>query len=143
LSQNDIYPFDLFLGYHLRRASVLVMADLTAALGPLGLKPAEASVLFLIGGHDGITQAEIGRALGIQRANMAPLIAHLMETGLVVKVAVNGRSQALRLSPAGMDVHGQAIAATRAHEARLFGGVSEVERKRLIAVLRGLWEENS
>ncbi len=141
LNQNKIYPFDLFLGYHLRRASVLVMADLTAALGPLKLKPAEASVLFLIGGHDGITQAEIGRALGIQRANMAPLIAQLMEAGLVVKAAVDGRSQALRLSPAGVTVHEQAIAATQAHEARLFGALPEAERTRLIAVLRGLWEE--
>ncbi len=141
MTQNDVYPFDRFLGYHLRRASVLVMADLTAALGPLGLKPAEASVLFLIGGHDGITQAEIGRALGIQRANMAPLIAQLMEAGLVAREAVDGRSQALRLTAAGVTVHEQAIAATQAHEARLFGALTEAERTRLIAVLRGLWEE--
>jgi hypothetical protein len=41
-------PFEGLLGYHLRRLSVIAMADLAAALAPLDLKPTEASMLFVI-----------------------------------------------------------------------------------------------
>jgi DNA-binding MarR family transcriptional regulator len=132
-------PFDGLLGYHLRRASVAVMADLAAALAPLGLKPVEASVLFLIGATDGQTQAEIGRALGIQRANMAPLIAGLLKLGLLARQAVDGRSQALRLTARGKALHAKAIAAAQDHEQRLFAKIPGEDRRRMINYFRGLW----
>jgi DNA-binding MarR family transcriptional regulator len=132
--------FSGLLGYHLRRASVLVMADLTQALEPLGLKPAEASVLFVIAAAGGITQAEIGRILGIQRANMAPIMGNLIKRGLVGRQAVDGRSQALRLTRAGAAMHRQAMEATQEHEQRLFGHLSAQERARTIALLQGLWQ---
>jgi len=86
-------PFAGLLGYHLRRLSVLVMADFTEALAPLGLKPAEASVLYAIRAGTGMTQSDVGKMLGIQRANMAPLIAGLMQRGLVERDRVDGRSR--------------------------------------------------
>jgi DNA-binding MarR family transcriptional regulator len=132
--------FSSLLGYHLRRASVLVMSDLTAALEPLGLKPAEASALFVIAAAGGITQAEIGRVLGIQRANMAPLMANLIKRGLVARQAVDGRSQALRLTRAGAAMHRHAMEATQAHEQRLFGHLSQSDRTRMITQLQGLWQ---
>jgi DNA-binding MarR family transcriptional regulator len=132
--------FSSLLGYHLRRASVLVMSDLTQALEPLGLKPAEASALFVIAAAGGITQAEIGRILGIQRANMAPLMANLIKRGLVARQAVDGRSQALRLTRAGAAMHRHAMEATQAHEQRLFGHLSQPDRARMITLLQGLWQ---
>jgi DNA-binding MarR family transcriptional regulator len=134
-------PFDGLLGYHLRRLSVAVMADLTLALAPLALKPADASVLFVIAGAGGITQSEVGRVLGIQRANMAPLMAALLKRGLVEREPVDGRSQALRLSKSGEEIHRKAWAATRAHEARMFGGLSAPARARMTAQLRDLWRQ--
>jgi DNA-binding MarR family transcriptional regulator len=136
-------PFSGLLGYHLRRASVLVMADLTEALAPLGLKPADASILFVIAAADGITQAEIGRILGIQRANMAPIMANLIKAGWVAREAVDGRSQALRLSRAGTAMHRKAMDATLAHEHRLFGNLSVTDRARMITQLQGLWQISS
>jgi DNA-binding MarR family transcriptional regulator len=133
-------PFAGLLGYHLRRASVLVMADLTAALEPLGLTPTAASVLFIIAAGGGVTQAEIGRALGIQRANMAPIIGHLIRQDLLEREAVDGRSQALRLSRAGQATHRKAMQTTLAHEQRLFGNFTAAERERMIAQLRVVWE---
>jgi DNA-binding MarR family transcriptional regulator len=133
-------PFAALLGYHLRRASVVVMADLAAALDPLGLKPTDASVLFLIAATAGITQAEIGRALGIQRANMAPIIANLIRQNLIEREAVDGRSQALHLSQAGRETHRQALQATHAHEHRLFGHLTPSDRTRLLTQLRAIWQ---
>jgi len=132
-------PFDALLGYHLRRASVAVMADLAAALAPLDLKPAEASILFTIAAADGITQAEIGRALGIQRANMAPIIASLTKRGLLAKQTADGRSQSLRLTQTGQTIHHQASAAAQDHEHRLFGHLPAAERQRLMTQLKTIW----
>jgi len=78
--------------------------------------------------------------LGIQRANMAPIMANLIKAGWVAREAVDGRSQALRLSRAGKAIHRKAMDATLDHEHRLFGNLSAAERARMIAQLQGLWQ---
>jgi len=133
-------PFDALLGYHLRRLSVLVMADLTASLAPLGLKPADASILLALHSDSGMTQSDIGRRLGIQRANMAPLMAGLMQNGLVEKQAVDGRSQAVRLSRAGQAMHRQVLGLMAEHEARMFASLTPAVRQRLAKQLKALWQ---
>jgi len=135
-----IDPFDGLLGYHLRRLSVLVMADFAEALAPLGLKPAEASVLYTVAASSGLTQSDVGKLLGIQRANMAPLIAGLMQRGLIERDKVDGRSQALRLTPAGDAVRVAALTANQIHEERMFGTLSRPVRARMAAQLQALWQ---
>jgi len=133
-------PFEGLLGYHLRRLSLLVMADFTEALAPLGLKPAEASVLYAVGATAGLTQSDIGKMLGIQRANMAPLIAGLIKRGLIERDRVDGRSHALRLSQAGQTARAAAWAANQAHEDRIFGPLGPQARIKMAAQLRDLWQ---
>jgi DNA-binding MarR family transcriptional regulator len=133
-------PFEGLLGYHIRRLSVLVMADIAETLAPLGLKPSEASVLYAIAAAAGLTQSDIGKALGIQRANMAPLIAGLLRRGLVERDRVDGRSQALRLTAAGEAARAAAWTATQAHEERIFGALGRTARTRLARELAGLWQ---
>ena|SRR5580692_4603051 len=135
--------FGSLLGYHLRRLSVTVMADLTKSLSRLGLKPADASILFVIASQPGITQSDVGKVLGILRANMAPLIAGLVNQGLIEREAVDGRSQALRLSIAGHSVCRHAQSATRDHEKRFFGALSGRDRARMLAQVRALWEAHN
>jgi len=132
-------PFEGLLGHHLRRLSLLVMADFTEALAPLNLKPAEASVLYAVGATTGLTQSDIGKMLGIQRANMAPLIAGLIKRGLIERDRVDGRSHALRLSQTGQIARAAAWAANQAHEDRIFGPLSPQARSQMAAQLRGLW----
>ena len=132
-------PFDELLGYHMRRLSQLVMADLAERMDALGLRPTEASVLFVIAGSPGATQSDIGRMLGIKRANMAPLIAGLEARGLVSRSAVDGRSQALRLTAEGETMRTQARAAVVANEQCSFGALPAAERMALAETVRGLW----
>jgi DNA-binding MarR family transcriptional regulator len=134
-------PFDGLLGYHLRRLSVMVMADLADALSPLGLRPADASILWMIGAFPGITQIDVGKALGILRSNMAPLIANLLSRGLIERQPVDGRSHALRLSSAGQDLCRRARNAATGHEDRLFKTLSRAARARMISQLRALWTD--
>ncbi len=133
-------PFDALLGYHLRRLSVLIMADLTATLAPLGLKPADATVLLALASHEGLTQSDLGRMLGIQRANMAPLMAGLMKRGLVEREAVDGRSQALRLSCEGEARQREAWHLMQAHEARVFASLAPAVRARMVKHLKPVWQ---
>jgi DNA-binding MarR family transcriptional regulator len=132
-------PFDALMGYHLRRLSVLVMADLTTRLSPLGLKPADASVLTAIKTHAPITQSDLGRMLGIQRANMTPLIAALDRRGFIQRDAVDGRSQALRLTAEGLDIQEKSWAILQAHEAQVFGTLTTARRNKMASDLQQLW----
>ncbi len=90
------------LGYQLRRVSVAMMADLATRLVPLGLRPAEATILLLVGANAGCQQGEIGEALGIQRANMVPIMARLVDGGLAVRARADGRSHAISLTSKGV-----------------------------------------
>jgi DNA-binding MarR family transcriptional regulator len=134
-------PFAELLGYHLRRLSQLVMGDLAERLDALELRPTEASVLFVIAATPGVTQSDIGRMLGIKRANMAPMVAALEARGLVSRSAVDGRSQALRLTADGESMRARARNATRENERRSFASLSDAERAALIGRLQGLWEK--
>lgn len=106
------------LGYLLRRASLVMMADLGATLAALELRPVEATLLILIGANPGCSQSELGRRLAIKSANMVPLIAGLVGKGLVERSPIDGRSTALGLTDSGAAMRDAAEAAMDAHEAR-------------------------
>ena len=128
-------PFARLVGYHLRRTSAFAMADLAAELAPLDLRPAEASILFVIAANPRITQSGVGRTLGIARANMTPLIAGLARRKLVARQAIDRRSRTLNLTPAGRALHDAAWRCVETHEARLFGALPADKRRQLIALL--------
>jgi DNA-binding MarR family transcriptional regulator len=71
---------------------------------------------------------------------MAPLMAGLMQNGLVEKQAVDGRSQAVRLSRAGQAAQRQVRGLMAAHEARMFASLTQAARQRLIKQIRALWQ---
>lgn len=133
-----VNPLERLLGYKLRRASSAVMADLARGLALLDLRPSEASVLLLIGANPGVTQSELGRVLGIKRANMAPLSAALERRGLILRTRVDGRSQGLSLTPAGEATASDALAAMEANDRRYFAGDAGAELRRFSAVLETL-----
>jgi DNA-binding MarR family transcriptional regulator len=122
-------------GFHLRRASSVLMADLSERLAELDLRPADASTLILIGANPGITQSKIGAALGIQRANMAPMAARLTERGLIAGAPVDGRSTGFRLTAEGETITAGARARMEEHDARFMGALPAALRQNLITVL--------
>ena len=134
-------PFDDLLGYHLRRASALAMADLCAALAKFELRPAEASILWIVAVNPQITQSRIGRMLGIRRANMVPLVAGLTRRGYLSSTPVDGRSSGLQLTTSGKAVARKSRNAADKHDQKLFGALSAQDRRRWIAELRALWEQ--
>lgn len=128
-------PLAARLGYQLRRVSVLMMADLGASLAPTGLRPTEGAVLLLIGANARCRQGEVGEALGIQRANMVPLVAGLIDKGLVARAPADGRSHALTLTAAG---RAKAAAFNKVMDSQEAAFQSRLDRKVLTTLMVAL-----
>jgi DNA-binding MarR family transcriptional regulator len=128
-------PLDDFLGYQLRRVSAASMAHLASALSGQSLSPAAGTVLLMIEANPGETQARIGRALAIQRANIAPLIARLENDGLIKRAVTDGRSYGLACTPKGAAAAHNIKRIMAAHEADLFGALSASDQERLLELL--------
>jgi DNA-binding MarR family transcriptional regulator len=128
---------DSLVGYGLRRASNAVMADFMAAVGELGLRPALFAMLAVARENPGINQSALGRALGIQRTNLAPLIAELAARTLIERRPAAGdrRAVAVHLTDAGEALLDEAARRVRAHEARLLDGLSAAENETLRELL--------
>jgi DNA-binding MarR family transcriptional regulator len=129
---------DGLLGYQIRRASAAILSDLAQSLGGLGLKITEASVLLLIAERPRVTQSEVARGLGIQRANMVPIVSALVEQGWIERTRADGRSQELDLTASGVEMASEVRLRVLAHEARLLP-VSDAERAVLMSVLGRIW----
>jgi DNA-binding MarR family transcriptional regulator len=134
-------PLDALLGYHLRRATLAMLADLSRRIGELDVTVAELSVLLLVAANPQVTQSEVGRVLSIQRANMTPLAGRLVQRGLIEREAVNGRSNGLRLTKAGEALVGELRARIADNEARFLARTPGRDRLRLIRDLKALWSE--
>lgn len=138
---RPVNPLDALLGYQLRRASAAILADFARTLDDLSLRPTEASILILIGRNPGITQSELGRVLGIKRANMAPLAALLSDRALIDRTRPDGRSQGLRLTAAGEAVADDIRQRIVAHEARFLPELTPSDRAALVALVRRIWAD--
>jgi len=127
---------DRLLGYQLRRASSVMMADLAHELGDLDMRPAEVTTLLVIAENADCSQSEVGEALSIKRANMVPIISRLMDRGLVARTRVDGRSHALRVTGQGEAVVADARTRIARHEARFTERLDAAALDAVIAALQ-------
>jgi hypothetical protein len=70
-------PLPGYTGYVLRRAQVALFENFINTFKPLGLRPAQFSVLLVVNANPGRRQSEIAAALGIRQANLVGLIDEL------------------------------------------------------------------
>ncbi|OYW24488.1 MAG: hypothetical protein B7Z44_20435, partial [Caulobacter sp. 12-67-6] len=100
----------------------------------------EASILVVIDANPRITQSEVGRLLDVASANMAPLIARIEERDLLQREPLNGRTQALTLTRAGMRMARAVRAEMEAYELALMERIPPDCRKGFLNGLRALWD---
>jgi DNA-binding MarR family transcriptional regulator len=129
------------LGYHLRRASAAMMADFSAQLSAVALRPVQFAILSLIADNDGITQTELCHELAVRKANMAPLIAELDRGGLLTRKPApdDRRVQLLALTPKADAQLPAWRKLVDEQERRFLGGLSAPEHAETIRLLRKLW----
>lgn len=109
------------LGYHLRRAQVAVFQDFIRSLATVDLRPAQYSVLMVIGANPGLSQAELAEALAIERARLVHMLDRLQARGIVQRLAsaTDRRTHALHLTREGQKLLKRARTLAIKHEARL------------------------
>ncbi len=127
-------------GYALRRATSAMMAQLASRFAAVDLRISDASVLQLIGSRTDLTSTEIGRVLDIQRANMVPLLSRLEQAGLIRRVPIDRKSQAIVLTAAGERRRAEAEAITHTFERELLLRIPEAHRAHLLPALHALWD---
>jgi DNA-binding MarR family transcriptional regulator len=133
-------PLARYPGYALRRAASAMMAELGARLARVDLRISDASVLLLVADRDDLTSTEIGRMLDIQRANMVPLLARLEDAGLIARLPIDRKSQAIILTDQGRSRLDRVNDITAAFEADLLARVPAEHRQHLLPALLSLWE---
>ena len=73
------------ISYHLRHSQLAVANGFADVLAEQGLRPADFSVLVIVGGNSGLKQSDVAEALGIQRANFVAIVDSMEEKGLLVR----------------------------------------------------------
>ncbi len=86
-----------------------------------------------------ITPSQLGRMLNIKRSNMAPITNELETSGLVGRVAIDGRSHGLKVTPDGAEQVAEIKASIREHESRFQSHFTESELEDLFRLLPRLW----
>jgi DNA-binding MarR family transcriptional regulator len=125
------------LGYVLRSAQVRVFQDFAASLDDLELTPGQLGALLLIEANSGLSQTELGTALGIDRSSVVPLIDKLQARNLVRRLVrpSDRRTHALELAEEGVALLGRLDPRLEAHEHRIAAGLSSEERRTLMDLL--------
>jgi len=129
---------DGHLGYFLRRVQVWVFQDFIKTLATIDLRPAQYSVLAVIGANRGLSQADVAQLLGIERARLVRLLHRLEKRGLTQRLASpnDRRSHALQLTSAGQALLKRAKALAAVHEANLMQRFGAANHARMMDSLR-------
>ena len=137
-TQALLNPLESLLGYQLRQASLAITNDLNAHLEALSLSLISLSVLLTIEANPGVTQSELCRRLGVKRANMTPLVFQFERRELIERLAADGRSQSLRLTPGGQKLAASAHRVVSANEAAFLCALTAEEQAALRTALASL-----
>ncbi len=141
-SNADISIFAGLVGYRLRLATNAMTSDLRMTLEGTGLRPVLFAMLAVVARNPGIIQTALGNALGVQRANLVPLLNELGDRDLIERRPApnDKRAYALHVTAAGEHILEEALARIYDHEERLLQRLSAGERetlKRLLAKITG------
>jgi DNA-binding MarR family transcriptional regulator len=134
----DLDVLTSHLGYALRRAQVWVFQDFIRALSVIDIRPAQYSVLVVIGANPGLSQAELADRLGIERARLVHMLDHLQGRGLTERLPspTDRRTHALQLTKDGHRVLKRAKALAARHEERLTEKIGPAGRAQVLELLK-------
>ncbi|ALG71953.1 transcriptional regulator [Azospirillum thiophilum] len=131
-------PLPELVGYNLRKAQVAVFQSFQTAVAPHDITPGQFGVLIMIRENEGLSQSDLGTAVGIDRSTMVAVIDRLESRGLVVRAPSpnDRRSYALRLSPEGQSLMDDLIPRVQAHDQGMVKDLSPEEQVQFIDFLR-------
>lgn len=109
------------LGYKLRRAQGAVHRDYMVTVGEIRLTQKQTAVMWLVQGNAGVSQGEVGSALGMDRATMMALVDRLESRELLIRrrSATDARRRELHVTAAGERLMKQLRMRIAVHESRI------------------------
>lgn len=126
------------VGYQLQLASTAFLATFVQATGQVSIRRIQFALLAVIGENPEIRQGEAGERLGIQRANLVPLIKDLVDKGLVERRVASDdrRALALGLTDLGKKRLDAGFKRISEHEDEMLKNFTRSERATLMRLLR-------
>jgi DNA-binding MarR family transcriptional regulator len=114
-----------------------VFQDFEAEMASIGLTPGQLGALLMIEANRGLSQSQLGAALGIDRSSVVPLLDRLQAMALIHRTAhaSDRRTHALELSEEGMALIRRLLPLLETHERRIAGKLSAAERRTLMQLL--------
>ena len=125
------------VGYAASRAAIELRKDFARALGPLGLKVVDYSILVLVATNPEVNQKQLGEALDVSAPNMAITLDRLVERGWVERVrsTQDRRAMLIHLTAAGRDLVRRAEKVAATMEQGTLQVLSGAERALLVELL--------
>lgn len=129
-----------FIGYHLKRTTNTVLADLARTLAPFELRMLTYTALVLITDNPGMRQTQLADAMDVERPNLVVILDELERRELIIrdKVPTDRRAYALRATLAGQKLCKAATKAVVKHEKALFKKISASDQKTIVSTLSQL-----
>ncbi len=112
----------------------------SAAIEPLGLRPAHWDILATLAARTSMSQVEIANLLLIERAHLVALLDQLEALGLVRRAPdpADRRRHAVSLTAAGLETTAEVATRAKAVEDALLDGLSANERRAFRGLLARL-----
>lgn len=133
------------LGFLLLKAHRGVKRRADAKLSGIGLSTAYMGILECLQAEPGLSQADVGAVLGIDRTSMGQAVAQLEDRGWVERSANSDdlRSYALKLTDEGARLAREASRLAREAQLSFLQPLSAAEQAQLLSLLRRLVEADS
>lgn len=134
------YRLEDQVGYWLRRAYQRHMAIFAAIMSDLDLTSMQFAALVKLRDMKAVTQTELGRLIGIDRATISGVVARLQKRGLLQfrLDPLDRRSRIVALTDAGEEVLSEALRRTEQVGEETLAPISEADRTALREMLRKL-----
>ncbi len=132
------------VGYQLRMAQIALVRDFAQGPGGEEITPGLFGVLVIIEANPDLKQSELARATHLDRSTVVTIIDNLERRGLVERRAAlyDRRSNAIRLTDAGVTLLRKLKRQVSQHEKRLLDNFSAAERETFLALLKKVFPEH-
>ena len=138
VDETNFETLNGFTGYHLKRATNLMMSDLNATLKPFELRLLSYTALVLIVDNPSIRMSQLAAAMDVERPNMVVIVDALESRELISRqrFETDRRAYALNITLAGRRLYEKATVAVRAHEERLTRQLDTQTREKVIEAMK-------
>jgi len=137
-SHSKTDDIDHPVGYLLRRAYYVAKANTGALLKALNITPTQASAVMALAREGSLSQAQLGRAIGMEPGNVHSLLSRLKGLGYIKLVADADDQRQVRvvLSKAGERNAAQLAALTKQSSGQTLSVLTVKEQELFVALLK-------